>query len=67
MSLKKIWRSSMFAALLAVGATTLVACSDEDGDGAVTDEEIGELREDAEELGEDISEEIDEGAEELEE
>lgn len=57
-------RKKIAVALVALMPLSLAACSDEDDDGAVTDEEIGELREGAEEAGEQIQEEIEEGAEE---
>ena len=50
--------------LVAVCALSGVACSDEDGDGAVTDEEAGEIEETIDSLGSEIEEEIDRGAEE---
>jgi hypothetical protein len=47
-------------ALLAVLAVPFAgACSDEDGDGATTDEEIQDLREETEDLGDEVEEEID--------
>lgn len=52
-----------FAATLAVGGA---ACSDEDGDGATTDEEIGELDDQVDEGGEEIEEEVEEGENEVE-
>lgn len=60
-------RKFLVAGLFTFGGLTLAACTDEDGDGAVTDEEIGELQEDAEDLGDDIAEEIDEGVDEIDE
>ena len=54
------------AAIMAVGMGGLAACSDEDGDGAVTDEEIGEIDETVEDLGDQVEEEVDEGTEEVE-
>ena len=45
---------------LASGALLLSpACSDEDGDGGVTDEEIQDLEDDAEDIGNEIEEEVD--------
>ncbi len=55
----------LLAALLAFGVS-VAACSDEDGDGAVTDEEIDQIDEELEDLGDDIEEEIDEGTAEVE-
>ena len=56
------------AAAAAVTATLLfapVACSDEDGDGAETDEEIDQIDEGAEDTGDQIEEEVDEGEDEV--
>ena len=45
--------------LLAAGTVLLVpACSDEDGDGATTDEEIQDVEDGAEDVGDQIDEEI---------
>ncbi|MEX2659762.1 MAG: hypothetical protein WD232_08695 [Acidimicrobiales bacterium] len=55
--------AAAFAATLALGGA---ACSDEDGDGATTDEEIGELDEQMDEGGEQLGEEIEGGEKELE-
>ena len=44
------------SALFAVGSLGLAACSDEDGDGGTTDEEI----QDIEDTGDDVVDEIDE-------
>lgn len=53
------------AAALALGG---VACgNDEDGDGATTDEEVGEIDEGVEDTGDELEEEVDEGGEEVEE
>lgn len=56
----------------AVGALTAglalggVACGDdEDGDGATTDEEVGELDDTVDETGEELEEEVEEGSEEV--
>jgi hypothetical protein len=54
-----------FAASLALGS--LAACSDEDGDGATTDEEIQDVEEGADEAGDQLQEEVegqDEGSNE---
>ena len=53
-----------FAALLAL---TGAACSDEDGDGAETDEEVDQVDEQLEDTGDDVEEELDEGQDEVEE
>ena len=59
-----------FASVAAV-ATLLfapAACGDdEDGDGAETEEEVDQLDEGAEDVGNDLEQEMDEGAEEVEE
>jgi hypothetical protein len=58
------------AAAAAFTATLLfapAACSDEDGDGAETDEEVDQIDEGAEDTGEQLEEELDEGEEEVEE
>jgi hypothetical protein len=45
---------------LATGALLLApACSDEDGDGGVTDEEIEDLEDGAEDVGDQVEEEVD--------
>ena len=46
-----------FAASLAFGG--LAACSDEDGDGAVTDEELQDVEDGAEDVGNELEEEVD--------
>jgi hypothetical protein len=58
----------------AVGALTAglafggVACGeDEDGDGATTDEEVGELDDRVDETGDQLQEEVEEGGAEAEE
>jgi hypothetical protein len=57
-------RKKIAIALVALMPISLAGCSDEDDDGAVTDEEVGELEEGAEEAGEQLQEEVEEGAEE---
>ena len=53
------------AAVLALGG---VACgNDEDGDGATTDEEVGELDENVDEGADQLEEEVDQGSEEVKE
>jgi hypothetical protein len=45
---------------LAAGALLLApACSDEDGDGGVTDEEIQDVQDGAEDVGDELEQEID--------
>ena len=47
-------------ALLAVLAVPFAgACSDEDGDGATTDEEIQDVRDESEDVGDEVEEEVD--------
>ncbi len=41
------------------------ACSDEDGDGATTDEEVGELDDTVDDTGDQLQEEVEEGSEEV--
>lgn len=57
--------AATFTAALLVGGLT--ACSDEDGDGARTDEEIGELEDTGSDIGNELEQEVDEGQEELQE
>ena len=52
-----------FAAVLALGVG---ACSDEDDDGASTDEEVGEIDDAVDEGTDEIQEEINEGQQEVE-
>ena len=54
-------------AAVAVLGLTGAACSDEDGDGATTDEEIERIDEGLEDAGEELDEELDEGRNEAEE
>ena len=54
-----------FAATLAFGS--LAACSDEDGDGATTDEELQDVEEGVDDAGDQVEEEVegqDEGSNE---
>ena len=57
------------AATIALAATLVLApaaCGDdEDGDGATTDEEVDEVDEGAEDVGNDVGEEIEEGENEV--
>lgn len=55
------------AAIMAVGMGGLAACTDEDGDGAELDEEIGEIDETIEDGVDEVEEELDEAEEEVEE
>lgn len=63
-SLARKATAATFTAALLLGGLT--ACSDEDGDGARTDEEIGELEDRGEDIGNEIEQEIDKGQEEME-
>ncbi|HLT17727.1 MAG TPA: hypothetical protein VK007_13585 [Acidimicrobiales bacterium] len=47
------------AGLLGLGSLGLAACSDEDGDGGTTDEEIQDGRDTVDSIGDEIQEEID--------
>src|SRR3546814_6324511 len=49
--------AASFSALLALGAVG--ACSDEDGDGGTTDEEIQDGQETVDSLGNEVEEEVD--------
>ena len=49
--------ATSFAAVLAFGG--LAACSDEDGDGGTTDEEIQDGQDTADSIGDEIEEEVD--------
>jgi hypothetical protein len=55
------------AAIAAASLLTFAACSDEDGDGAESDEEIDQVDEQLEDTGDQLEEEIDEGQDEVEE
>ena len=60
--IRKLAAVALVASLSLFGA----ACGDdEDGDGATTDEEVNELDETGEDVGNEAEEEIDEGAEEV--
>jgi hypothetical protein len=54
--------AATLAVVLAFGGA---ACSDEDGDGATTDEEIGELDQDIDEGADELQQEVEEGQEEV--
>jgi hypothetical protein len=58
------FREQTAIALIALMPFSLAACEDEDDDGAVTDEEVGQIDEEAEESADQLEEEVDEGAEE---
>ena len=47
------------SALFAVGSLGLAACSDEDGDGGTTDEEIEDLEDTGDSIDDQIQEEVD--------
>ena len=47
------------AGLFGLGSLGLAACSDEDGDGGTTDEEIQDVEEGVEDMGDEVEEEID--------
>jgi hypothetical protein len=59
--LRKFLAALFAASLLLVPA----ACSDEDGDGATTDDEVDELDEGSEDVGNELQEEIDQGEDEV--
>lgn len=58
------FRKKTAIALVALMPLSVAACTDEDDDGAVTDEEVGEVEESLEEGAEQLEEEVEEGAEE---
>lgn len=60
------FRKKTAIALVALMPLSVAACSDEDDDGAVTDEEVGEVEESLEEGVQELEEEVEEGADELE-
>ncbi len=59
----RTWGAAVMVAALALGGA---ACSDEDGDGATTDEEVGEIEERVSEGADQVQEEVDQGQEEAE-
>lgn len=59
-------RRALAAGLASLGLL-FTACADEDGDGATTDEEIGELVDETTDLVEEVEEEVEEGVEEVDE
>ena len=52
-------RAAILAGLLGLGSLTGAACSDEDGDGGTTDEEIQDGEDTVDDVGDEIEEEID--------
>ena len=53
-------RAAVLASLLGLGSLTgVAACSDEDGDGGTTDEEIQDGEDTVDDVGDEIEEEID--------
>ena len=52
-------RALTAAALLGLGTLGVAACSDEDGDGGTTDEEIQDGKETVDSVGDEVDEEID--------
>ena len=61
MRLKKLIATGLIAAM----PLTLAACSDEDGDGAVTDEEIEQIDETLEDIASDLEQEVEQGSDEI--
>lgn len=59
-------RKKLAIGLVALMPFSLAACSDEDNDGAVTDEEVNEVDEALEDAYDRVETEIEEGAEETE-
>ena len=59
-------RTLTAAALTGILLVGGAACSDEDGDGATTDEEVGDLEQEVEDGGEQLEEEVNQGEEEIE-
>jgi hypothetical protein len=57
-------RVTALAAVAIIGFTG-AACSDEDGDGASTDEEVDQLDENLEDAGDDVQDEVDAGEDEV--
>ena len=52
-------RAASVAMLLGLGALGGVACSDEDGDGGTTDEEIQDGEDLVDDIGDEVEEEVD--------
>ena len=59
-------RKFVAGGLLAIMPFTLVACADQDGDGAVADEEIEQVDEFVEDVVNDLEQEVNEGVKEIE-
>ncbi len=59
----RTWGAAVMVAALALGGA---ACSDEDGDGATTDEEVGEIEERVSEGADQVQEVVEQGQEEAE-
>lgn len=60
-------RRALATGLFAAALIVAPACTDEDGDGAGTDEEIGDVGDEVEDVGNQLEEEVDQGEEELDE
>lgn len=58
-------RKKLAIGLVALMPLSLAACSDEDDDGAVTDEEVNQVDEGVEEGIDETEDELDEGADEV--
>ena len=52
-------KAASLAALLSLGAISGAACSDEDGDGGTTDEEIQDGQDTVDSIGGELEEEVD--------
>ncbi len=52
-------RSATLAALLGLGSLTAAACSDEDGDGGTTDEEIQDGKDTVDSIEDQVEQEVD--------
>jgi hypothetical protein len=63
MRTKKLIATSIAGLIILGGSIT--ACSDEDGDGAVTDEEVDSAEEKGQDAKDEVEEEIDEGEDEI--
>lgn len=59
------FRKKTAVALIALMPFAVVGCADEDDDGAVTDEEVGEVDDAVEEGTDELEDEAEEGADEL--
>lgn len=74
MGQSKKFAGLLTAAIMTIGMGGLAACTDEDADGAVTDEEVDQVDESVEDAdqqlddaGDQVEEEVQEGEEEIEE